>query len=126
MISDDSDVETQNEKRIFRSPHFDDAWASRGALIKIYIDSIIPKDRYKAVVNIGIDVIVHNKSINIAADDDSREKWEKILGDIALGFYLRSKFDFDLQTDTRTKIIMEKKKAKAFRLFVKWFDAFWE
>lgn len=63
---------------------------------------------------------------NIAADDDSREKWEKILGDIALGFYLRSKFDFNLQADTRTKIIMEKKKAKAFRLFVKWFDAFWE
>lgn len=72
LISDDSDVETQNEKRIFRSPHFDDAWASRGALIKIYIDSIIPKDRYKAVVNIGIDVIVHNKSINIAADDEQK------------------------------------------------------
>lgn len=50
----------------------------------------------------------------------------KILSDIALGFYLRSKFDFDLQADTRTKIIMEKKKAKAFQLFVKWFDAFWE
>ena len=70
MISDDSDVEIQNEKRIFRSPHFDGAWASRGALIKIYIDSIIPKNRYIAVVNIGIDVIVHNKSISIAADDE--------------------------------------------------------
>lgn len=63
---------------------------------------------------------------NIAADDNSREKWEKILGDIALGFYLCSKFNFDLQADTRTKIIIEKKKAKAFQLFVKWFDAFWE
>ena len=41
-------------------------------VIKIYIDSIIPKDRYKAVVNIGIDVIVHNKSINIAADDEQK------------------------------------------------------
>lgn len=63
---------------------------------------------------------------NIMADDDSRKKWEKILGDIALGFYLRSRFDFDLQADKKTKVIMEKKKAKAFQLFTKWFDAFWE
>lgn len=63
---------------------------------------------------------------NIMADDDSREKWEKILGDIALGFYLRSRFDFDFQADEKTKAIMEKKKAKAFQLFTKWFDAFWE
>ena len=60
-----SDDITQTDKRIFRSPHFEDAWTVESTLLKIYIDQIIPTDRYKAVVNFGIDIITHNKCINI-------------------------------------------------------------
>ena len=61
---------TQTDKKIFRSPHFEDAWLTETALLKIYVEQIVPVDRYKAVVNIGIDVISHNKCINISAPED--------------------------------------------------------
>lgn len=61
---------TQTDKKIFRSPHFEDAWLTETALLKIYVEQIVPVDRYKAVVNIGIDVISHNKCVNIAAPED--------------------------------------------------------
>lgn len=63
---------TQNNFRIFRSPHMEDAWAQQCSLLKIYIDRIIPKDRYIARVNIGIDILTHNKIINLnVANDDN-------------------------------------------------------
>lgn len=67
-----SDDITQTDKRIFRSPHFEDAWIAESTLLKIYIDQIIPTDRYKAVVNFGIDIITHNKCININPSDDDK------------------------------------------------------
>lgn len=67
-----SDDITQTDKRIFRSPHFEDAWTVESTLLKIYIDQIIPTDRYKAVVNFGIDIITHNKCININSSDDDK------------------------------------------------------
>ena len=81
LISDDSDVETQNEKRIFRSPHFDDAWASRGALIKIYIDSIIPIDRIKSIVNVGVDVVVNTNIINLEIPENEAGIIDEIDGE---------------------------------------------
>ena len=63
---------TQTDKRIFRSPHFEDAFLTEATLLKVYIDSIIPKDPYKAVVNVGIDIITHNKCINIAANEEDK------------------------------------------------------
>ena len=41
-------------------------------LLKVYIYGIIPKDPYKAVVNVGIDIITHNKCINIAANEEDK------------------------------------------------------
>ena len=61
---------TQTDKRIFRSPHFEDAWTAENTILKVYIDRIIPVDRYKAVVNIGVDVITHNKCVDINAPDE--------------------------------------------------------
>ena len=63
---------TQTDKRIFRSPHFEDAFLTEATLLKVYIDGIIPKDPYKAVVNVGIDIITHNKCINIAANEEDK------------------------------------------------------
>jgi len=61
---------SQTDKRIFRSPHFEDAWTAENTILKIYIDRIIPADRYKAVVNVGIDVITHNKCVDINVSDE--------------------------------------------------------
>lgn len=61
---------TQSDKRIFRSPHMDDAWIVQSTLLKVYVDTILPVDRYKAVVNIGVDIICHNKIINLEVEED--------------------------------------------------------
>lgn len=61
---------TQSDKRIFRSPHMDDAWNVQSTLLKVYVDTILPVDRYKAVVNIGVDIICHNKIINLEVEED--------------------------------------------------------
>ena len=61
---------TQNHFRIFRSPHMEEAFTEQCSLLKIYIDSIIPSDRYRSIVNFGIDVLVHNKIINVNVPDD--------------------------------------------------------
>lgn len=61
---------TQSDKRIFRSPHMDDAWIVQSTLLKVYVDTILPIDRYKAVVNIGVDIICHNKIINLEVEED--------------------------------------------------------
>ena len=60
----------QNHFRIFRSPHMEEAFTEQCSLLKIYIDSIIPSDRYRSIVNFGIDVLVHNKIINVNVLDD--------------------------------------------------------
>lgn len=61
---------SQTDKRIFRSPHFEDAWTAENTILKVYIDRIIPVDRYKSVVNVGIDIITHNKCVDINASDE--------------------------------------------------------
>ena len=63
----------QTTKRIFRSPHFEDAWGEQSTLLKVYIDDIVATNAYYATVNMGIDIIVHNKivDLDIPDDDDS-------------------------------------------------------
>ena len=63
-------MEIQNDKRLFRSPHFEDAWTEQCSIIKVYIDSVIPNNTIYATVNVGIDVICHNKIIDIRVPDD--------------------------------------------------------
>ena len=65
-----NNLETQNDKRLFRSPHFEDAWTEQCSIIKVYIDSIIPNNTVYATVNYGIDVICHNKIIDIRVPDE--------------------------------------------------------
>lgn len=63
----------QTNSRIFRSPHFEDAWGEQSSLIKVYVDSIVANNAQYATVNIGIDIIVHNKliDVNVPEDDNS-------------------------------------------------------
>jgi len=39
-------------------------------MLKIYIDSIIPTDHIRSIVNIGIDVVVNTKIINVKVPDE--------------------------------------------------------
>jgi DNA gyrase/topoisomerase IV subunit B len=39
-------------------------------MLKIYIDSIIPSDHIRSIVNIGIDVVVNTKIINVKVPDE--------------------------------------------------------
>lgn len=59
--------------RIFRSPYLSESWNEECAQLRIYIDSIAPKNHITANVYIGIDIICHTKLINtkVADDDDS-------------------------------------------------------
>ena len=72
----DKNNTTQTNFRIFRSPHMEDSWMVQCSLLKIYIDSIIPVDVYKSVVNFGIDVLTHNKIINV--DIPQTEEYNKL------------------------------------------------
>lgn len=70
---DGSDISSkQNNKKIFRSPHQEEAWIQEGSLMRIYVDSIVPVNDYTATLNIGIDTLVHNRIIDIKAEENSR------------------------------------------------------
>lgn len=67
---------TQTNYKIFRSPHFSSAWTNQVMLLKVYVDQILPTDRYKAVVNFGIDVVCNSQIINVHTE---LFKWKKEL-----------------------------------------------
>ena len=61
---------TQTDKRIFRSPKLEDAFTEQCSLIKVYVDSIIPQNAFISQVNYGIDVLCHNKIINVKVPNE--------------------------------------------------------
>lgn len=65
-----NDNTTQTNFRVFRSPHFEDGWMEQCTLLKIYVDGIEPKNNLQATVNFGIDIVAHNKTINVAMPDE--------------------------------------------------------
>ena len=60
---------SQADKRIFRSPHLEEGWEEQCSMLKIYVDTIIPKNHIWSIVNIGIDVLCHDKIINVKAEE---------------------------------------------------------
>lgn len=69
---------TQTDYRIFRSPHFSSAWTQQNMLLKVYVDQILPTDRYKAVVNFGVDIVCNSQIINVHTQ---LYKWKMGLSD---------------------------------------------
>ncbi len=55
----------QTGKRLFRYPFVEDSFDERCSQIRVYIDSIVPISHLTATVNIGVEVIIHNKLANI-------------------------------------------------------------
>ena len=60
---------SQADKRIFRSPYLEEGWQEQCSMLKIYVDTIIPKNHIWSIVNIGIDVLCHDKIINVKAEE---------------------------------------------------------
>ena len=54
--------------RVFITPYVDDSWQEQGSHAHFYVYSIQPTNHTNAVVNVGIELIVHNKLINILGD----------------------------------------------------------
>ena len=64
----DMDGSNQEEKRFFRSPFIEDAMTVQCSLIRVYIDSIVPKTHLNAILNVGFDIVTHNKIVNVYND----------------------------------------------------------
>lgn len=65
-----NDNDGQSGYRIFRSPRLEDGWEEQCSMLKIYIDSIVPTDHLRSIVNIGVDVVVNTKIINVRVPDE--------------------------------------------------------
>jgi len=70
LIYNDCDYDNQANKRVFRTPRLSDAFDVQCSLLKIYVDSIIPEDHLKAITNVGIDVVVNTKIINVSVSEN--------------------------------------------------------
>jgi len=66
LISEDNSSD-QSSKRIFRTPRMEDSWTIEGSMIKVYVDSIVPVNHLRSIVNVGIDIVVNTKIINVKA-----------------------------------------------------------
>lgn len=73
----------QNSKRIFTMPLVEDSMTETCSLLKIYISSIEPTDHLRAIVNIAIDILSHNKLNNVYNDsNDILEEGREVEEDI--------------------------------------------
>lgn len=75
----------QNSKRIFTMPLVEDSMTETCSLLKIYISSIEPTDHLRAIVNIAIDILSHNKLNNVYNDsNDILEEGREVEEDIVV------------------------------------------
>jgi len=70
-----ADNSHQADKRIFRSPRVEEMWTEECSILKVYVDTIVPKNHLYSIVNIGLDIIVNTKIINLAVPDDEPNVW---------------------------------------------------
>lgn len=63
---------SQSNKKIFRFANQEEAWLTDSSIIRIYVDSIYPTNDYTATVNIGVDLLAHNKTIDIDAEENDK------------------------------------------------------
>ena len=62
------DTGVSDDKKVFMTPYVDDAWVTQSARLDVFVDSIKPTSNINSQVNIGIEIIVHNKINNIDGD----------------------------------------------------------
>ena len=64
----DNDGIYQSDKRIFRYPFLEDSFVVEASCLRIYIDSVVPMNHLTSVVNVGFDLLTHNKLSNVYND----------------------------------------------------------
>lgn len=64
----DNEKGDQSLKRVFRYPVLEDSFVVQTSLLRIYLDSIIPQNHLVSTVNIGFDIVTHNKLSNVYND----------------------------------------------------------
>ena len=74
IYTDNGDAST---KRVFMTPYVDDGWTQQSSHLHIFVDTVEPQNHLSAVVNIGVETIIHNKLSNILGDADP----EKLIKD---------------------------------------------
>ena len=89
LISNDNQQLTS--KRIFRSPRLEDGWNEQCSMLKIYVDTIIPDNHLRAVVNVGIDVVVNTKIINLAVPDEEKNTYIDEFDGVTYGVSTKSR-----------------------------------
>lgn len=84
----DDDGAYQSEKKVFRYPYLEDSFTVRTSLLRIYIDNVVPKNHLTAVVNVGFDIISHNKISNVYNDSadpiEDPEKYKPVDSEIMI------------------------------------------
>ena len=55
----------QTGKRIFRYPLIEDTFVEQCSQIRIYVDSIFPVNHLVSTVCFGVEIIIHNKIVNV-------------------------------------------------------------
>lgn len=63
-------VGESSSKKVFFSPFIDDAWDTESSRLDIFVDDVIPTNHITSTVLIGVELIVHNKIVNIFSDAD--------------------------------------------------------
>ena len=61
-----------DDKRVFMQSYIEDRFSVQCSLLKIYVDSIVPINHLLSIVNVGIDIMSHNK-IQIVINDSFDE-----------------------------------------------------
>ena len=79
----DNDSTEQSTKRVFRYPFIEDSFVVKASIMRIYIDTILPQNHLNSVVNVGFDLLNHNKLSNVYNDsNDILEEGREVEEDI--------------------------------------------
>ena len=63
MVYKDDGV--SDDKNVFMMPYVNDSWTAQSARLDVFVDRIVPVNQVYSQVNIGFEIIVHNKINNI-------------------------------------------------------------
>lgn len=87
----DNDGIHQSEKKVFRYPFIEDAFTVESSILRIYVDNLIPKNHLYSTVNIGFEIISHNKISNVYNDASDEIEQERIYRPIEKEVYIKDR-----------------------------------
>lgn len=61
----DNNGREQMDSRFFRYPYIEDTVTQECSQIRVYVDSVVPTNHLVSTVGVGIEVITHNKLVNV-------------------------------------------------------------